>query len=148
MELVEARPWHCGAMSRRLRRDHRALLLSMDVPVHHDMRAAFDASLSCRKTLFIDGKIAAVGGVTGTALSTEGAIWLAVSEDAIVHPIRIARLFRRELDLVMQTRRRLLTIVFKEDRKGMMLAYFLGFMVKEPKEVNGREAVVMEIVRN
>jgi hypothetical protein len=38
--------------------------------------------------------------------------------------------------------------VFKEDRKGMMLAYFLGFMVKEPKEVNGREAVVMEIVRN
>jgi hypothetical protein len=145
--LVEAKPWHCGPLSRRLRREHRDLLVSMKVRIHAEMRAVFDSSLSCRKTLFVDGKMAAMGGITGTALSAEGEIWLAVSEDAVAHAVMIARIFKRELDLAMQTRRRLVTIVFKDDRKGMMLAYFLGFRVKESTRVSDRDAVIMEIVR-
>jgi hypothetical protein len=80
-------------------------------------------------------------------LSTEGEIWLAVSEEAAAHATSVARLFTRELDAAMATRRRLVTVVLKDDRKGMMLAYFLAFRVKEQIEINGHPAVVMVIER-
>jgi hypothetical protein len=146
-ELIDAKPWHCGAISRRLRREHRALLDGMKVRVHAEMREVFDSSVSCRKSLFIDGKLAAIGGITGSMLSTEGEIWLAVSEEAAAHATSVARLFKRELDAAMATRRRLVTVVLKDDRKGMMLAYFLAFRVKEQIEINGHPAVVMVIER-
>lgn len=146
VELREAKAWHCGAISRRLRRDYQALVDGVNQ--HAEMRAVFDSSLSCRKALYIDGQLAAIGGVTGTDISAEAEIWLAVSEEAVrVNPITVTRLFKRELDKVLETRRRLVTVVLKNDRRGMMLAYFLGFRVCETREINGREAAVMEIER-
>jgi hypothetical protein len=147
IELREAKLWHCGAISHRLRREHRTLLNDMKLNFHAEAREVFESSPACRKALYIDGKLAAIGGVTGTAMSREGEIWVAVTEEVLKHPVTVARLFKRELEKVMETRHRLVTLVFRDDRRGMMLAYFLGFRASESRTINGREAAVMELMR-
>lgn len=146
MAVVEGQPWHCGQMARVLRRSHRALLERMEVPVHREIRNSFDASM-WRKSLMVDGRLAAMAGICGSVSSADGVIWLALAEDIGTRPAMIARIALRFLDEIMRVKRRLTTIVLKEDRRGLLFAYFLGFRVETTTMINGAYALVMEYDR-
>ena len=141
-EIVDAETWHCGQIARRLRAEHRSLLIGHDISVHRELRDAFDASM-WRKAWFLDGRLMGIAGITGTVSSGEGNVWLAVSDEALGRPISLARLVLRGLEEVMLVKRHLTTIVLKDDRAAVRFAYFLGFHVEMQTTINGAAAMIM-----
>lgn len=141
-ELVSGEPFHAGQIARTLRLEHRELLLAMGVNLHRDLRQTFDAS-AYRRSWFVDGKLMAIGGVTGPISASEGMIWLAVNEAAMAHRLRLARLVLKLLEELSVTKRRLLTTVLLKDEAAIRFAYFLGFRSSERTSINGADVLIM-----
>lgn len=127
-EIIEARPWHCGQMVRALRSGHRAALLKLGLNAHMQLRACYDDSAFCRAWL-IDGKLAGLGGVTGTIASSTGYIWLALTEEATRHPKMIIKEARRQLEEIMTVKRQLFTTLVDADPTSRRFAEHLGFQI-------------------
>ena len=146
-EVVEAKVWHCGQMLRRLRREHMWAIACLGVDSHRELRQRFDES-SFRRAWLVDGKLAGIGGVTGSPLATEGMVWLALSHDAMRYPLEMVRESRRQLDGLMRSRRRLLTTILAGDEAAKRVAVFVGFVAAderpEPRAVSryGRRALI------
>lgn len=142
IETIEAKRYHVGRMARRLRHGHRIVMQAIGADIHRELAQTFDASMFARAWL-LDGELLALGGVTGTALSSDGMIWLAASEAALAHRTGLARMVLRQLALVLQTKRRVTALILKSDATSLSFAYFLGFRVEKTETVNGAEALVM-----
>jgi hypothetical protein len=126
-EIVEAKSWHCGAMSRRLRLEHQKAVAMIGLNSHRELRAMFDDS-TFRKAWLIDGRLAAVGGVTGPALSSWGLVWLAFTNEATKYPKAMTKEARRQIDLIMQTKHHLISSIIEGDQASERFAIFLGFV--------------------
>lgn len=126
-EIVEAKPWHCGAMSRMLRPEHHQALAALNVDPHRELRNVFDDSCF-RKACFLDGKLIALWGVTGPILSPDALVWLALSRDIKKYPMALIKEVRKQLDDIMQTKRCLIAPMFDGDEVSERFAVFLGFV--------------------
>ena len=127
-EIIEAKIHHCGMMARLLRYEHHEALARLGADPHRELRACFDQS-AFRRAWLIDGRIAALGGVTGTALAADGQIWLAASQRATRFPRAMIEEARRQLDVIMVVKRNLTTAILVGDRAAARFAVFLGFHV-------------------
>lgn len=136
--VIEAKAWHCGAIARRLRREHRNALSAAGVDIHRELRSMFDAS-AFRRAWLIDGDLAAIGGVAGTALSVTGYVWVAMTEQAARYPVALVKEARRQLGEIMGIQRELATTVIPDDPAAARLAVFLGFHVSH--EGRGQRAL-------
>lgn len=126
-EVREARVWHCGQIIRQLREEHREAVGWLGLNSHREIRDRFDASVFFRRSWFIDGRLAGLGGVVGPALSSDGMIWLALTEAACAHPFAVAREAKRQMDEIMQVKRSLFTSLIPTDRTALRFALRLGF---------------------
>ena len=127
-EIIEAKTHHCGQIIRRLRDEHQAAILGLGISSHHAIRANFDGS-TFRKAWLIDGHLAGLGGVTGPALSSEGFIWLALTNEAASHPYAVTREAIRQIAEIMILKRTLYTHLIPEDKVALRFATRLGFEV-------------------
>lgn len=127
-EIVQGKMHHCGRIVRTLREEHKAPLINLGLNPHHQLRICFDDSAFCKAWL-IDGKLAGIGGVTGPFSASDGYIWLALSQEATHYPIEIIREARRQLEMIMQTKRFLTTSLIDADRVSVRFAERLGFKV-------------------
>ena len=84
-EVIEAKRFHCGMMTRIMRRSYLTMMAQAGADPHRELRACFDQS-AFRKAWMIDGRLAALGGVIGTLASGDGMVWLALSEEATRRP--------------------------------------------------------------
>lgn len=125
--IIDAKTFHCGQMVRMLRYEHQQVVARIGIDSHRELRARFDNS-SFRRAWLIDGKLAAIGGVTGGKLSSQGYIWLAISNLAMRYPLAMIREARRQLDEIMVTKRDLLTMILDGDETSKRFAVFLGFV--------------------
>lgn len=133
LEITDAKPFHCGQIARSMRVDHHRLLLSMNVPIHRDLRSMFDGSYY-RRAAFIDGTLSAIWGVESTPVNSDGRVWLVLSQHAIKHPMTIIRQARRELTHLAGTKSCLTTTVIADDEPAIRLAIMLGFQVENDPE--------------
>lgn len=122
--VIEPKPWHVGQMLRQLRTEHADAVAGTGLNSHRELRNRFDES-SYKVGWTIDGKLAALGGVTGCSMAMMGYLWLVVSQEATRHPIPLARAVRRCLDEILQTKRVLLVSVL--DDTSIRFAFWLGF---------------------
>lgn len=135
-EIVEAKAHHCGMMARILRHDHQMAIMRLHADAHRELRRAFDQS-SFRRAWLIDGKLAALGGVAGTVASSEGTIWLAVSQAAMKHPRAMFVEAKRQLAGLMATRRSLSTHLVAGDDDAAKFALALGFAARHSEACLG-----------
>ena len=142
IEEVDAKLWHCGQLTRTLRAEHRIILEHMQVPTHRELREAFQASYICKAWL-LDGKLGAIAGVCGPAATSDGVLWMAISDEMAKHPSAVARRALKFVARVMKTKRHLSTAILDGDKAGMAFAYFLGFMVDGREPINGVPAMQM-----
>jgi hypothetical protein len=126
-EIVEAKAWHCGAMSRALRLEHQKAVAMIGLNSHRELRGMFDESIF-RKAWLIDGRLAAVGGVTGPQVSSYGIVWLAFSSAATKYPMAMVKEARRQIEFIMQTKRLLISSILDGDDASERFAIFLGFV--------------------
>gem|GEM_PF-512775 len=109
---------------------------------------AYLAQSSWSKAWIKDGKCLAVGGVTGTSLSSDGTIWLAVTKDAAKFPREALSNAFDAIDELMRTFRRLDAIIDANNRRDIRFAEYLGFDLGEPEMIEGilmrRAALRME----
>ena len=127
-ELIEARTHHCGQMARRLRAEHRAAVERVGGDVHRMIRDSFDPS-SFRRALLCDGRLIALGGVSGTLASSSGFIWLACAEEVDRYPKQLLLIVRGLLAEVMDTKRELESVVLTGDAAALRFVRHLGFTV-------------------
>lgn len=133
-EIIPGRQYHCGAMIRRLRADHRTAIASLGISPHHNLRFNFDTSMFTRAWL-IDGELAGLGGVTGSELASTGYVWLALSEKATQFPIAIVKEARRQLARIMLTKHDLVTTIIPEDKTSLRFATWFGFDLVDPTPI-------------
>src|SRR5271168_3608909 len=95
-EIREARLHDCGKMSRLIRLEHRIAVEQVRANLHAELQARYFESSFCR-SLFIDGKLAAIGGVTGPEIATHGYVWVAISQEASKYPISLVKEAKRQL---------------------------------------------------
>lgn len=124
--MRDASPHHCGGLVRALRAAQRH---AIDEPLHRSMRQAFDAS-TFRRSWYIDGKLAAVGGVIGS-LTYTGVVWLALSERAMRYPIAVCKEALRQLDALAERYDTLETLVLRADSRSVEFALRLGFVPRD-----------------
>lgn len=124
--LAEAKLHHCGQMARRLRSPQAQAMASIGLRSHAELRQRFTES-AFKRSWLIDGKLAAIGGVTGSWISSEGLVWLALSEDCARHPRQTALTARAQLAEMLETRSQVFTLMFPSDPVSMRWVKFLGF---------------------
>jgi hypothetical protein len=127
-EIIEAKPWHCGQMSRLLRREHLQALGACQV--HKELRAAFDES-GFRRACIVDGKIIALWGLVAPEASAIGVVWLAMANGIERYPLALIKEVRHQLDEMMLVRRELICTVLEEDKAAQRFAIFLGFVPRD-----------------
>lgn len=127
-DIVEAQPWHCGAMSRMLRHEHQKVLATIGLRTHHELRGAFDES-SFRRACLVDGKLVALWGVTGPLASAFGLVWLAFSNAILKkYPLTIIKEARSQIADMLLTKRKLFCTILEGDEAAARFAIFLGFV--------------------
>jgi hypothetical protein len=138
-ETSEGRAHHGGQIARHLRVGHRIALGSRAGQTHQQIRDRFDDS-SFSRAWFVDGRLAALGGVCGGIISPEGFVWLAITEAATRFPIAMTKEALKHLGDVMLIKRRLTTVVLRDDLASVRFAEALGFDTIE----TDRTAYLME----
>lgn len=126
--IIEARPYHCGQMARRMRSAQRVGLLQAGLDPHRELRARFDQSY-LRRAWLVEDRLAALGGIVGTILSPYGFVWLVLAETTRCYPRAILEEARRQLAEIMATKHELATAVVTGDAAAIRLAAMLGFHV-------------------
>jgi hypothetical protein len=115
----------CPAAPRRARARNRGF----GVHAHREIRTNFDAS-AFRRAWLIDGRLAALFGVTGALLASRGYGWLALTSDATRYPVEIVKETRRQFDQIMLTKREMVTALLPEDKTALRFATKLGFEIE------------------
>ena len=124
--VIKASRHHCGQMARRIRAEHEAGVRAVGMATHEGMAIAFLMS-SENRAWMIDGKLAAVGGVIDTFVSSTGVIWLAVAQSATRYPLAMFKTAREWLGVFGQNRRELRTTIILADKPSIRFAERLGF---------------------
>jgi hypothetical protein len=128
-EIIEARPYHCGQIVRRLRHDMHSAFFALGVDPHKELRTCFDDSY-LRKAWLIDGKLEGLGGVFGGALSSSGYIWLALSQEATRYPVAMVKEARKQMAEIATTKHSLRATVLEQDKAAERFIGRLGFHLR------------------
>lgn len=146
-EIKEAKLQHCGQMIRMLRVEHYRAVAQLGINGHQELRNRFDAS-AFRRIWTIDGRLSALGGVTGSLLDATGYVWLAMSWEAARYPIQIVREARKQLGEILGYKNRLSTRIISTDPASLRFARSLGFYVSHPLPFGAEDSIVqMEICK-
>jgi hypothetical protein len=128
--VIEGKPYHCGAIVRRMRVDHLAAVERAGMDAHRELRSIFETSC-VRKAWLVDGQLAALGGISGTQLSPLGFAWVVLTAEALRYPIEIVKETRRQLEQIMTVKRELATTIIGGDTAALRFAIYLGFHVRD-----------------
>jgi len=144
-----ARAYHCGAMSRRLRRDHVAAMPEgAPAQAHRMLRELFDQS-AVATAVYLEDELVGIYGITGLIASGKGFVWAAFSESCARHPLTFVRQAKAELAKMLETRYEIETTIIKGDVMSMRLASRLGFEWKGVIPYgNGAKLLVYSLMRN
>lgn len=129
--IIEAKPYHVGIMLRRMRAEHRAALESTGIKAHQELSRVFAASSFCRAWI-IDGRLAALGGVSGMLASGIGYVWLVLSEDAMRFKLAIVKEARKQLAEIMSTHSEIIAPLLDGDNTARRFAEHLDFSISHP----------------
>lgn len=95
INIVEARSDHIHLLGKSMNSEDRAEAQAMGKDAHKLLWRSFRSSL-IRKTIFVDGKIAAIFGCSGVIMGLVGKPWFVTSPIArTVSPIEFSRIYRK-----------------------------------------------------
>ena len=131
IEIAEARLYHCGQIARALRPAQSLGARARGADTHRELQARLSASAYAR-TCWLDGRLAALGGVMGTMAESDGLVWLAIADWATKHPRALLTAARQALIEIGATKNKLSSYIVAEDVASLRFARHLGFNTRPP----------------
>lgn len=88
---------HIGEMAKVMQNQTADIARKMGCDPKRLLWQSYRRSFMC-KTVFINGKIAAIFGISGVLYGEVGQPWLIMSDDVNAYPFKVAFIYRRELE--------------------------------------------------
>jgi len=130
--IVDAKLWHCGAMSRKLCAGRWLAYKAAGIDAKAQLRGLWAASI-VRRSCLIDGRLVAIWGLTGTILARTGHVWLVIAPEAAEHPRELVREVRAQIAEFSRDRTLRATVAM-QDGTALRFARFLGFIEDDDEE--------------
>lgn len=126
-EIIDAKPWHVGQITRTLRPEQKKLMNFSNNEIHKILTSVYQSS-AIKKALIVDGKLLAIWGVIGTLSSFNGFIWMVISEEGERAPVKVARIARKLIEEYSEIYSTLVTTFQIEDLTAKRFLKFVGFI--------------------
>lgn len=145
-QIVEARPYHCGQIVRRMRTAHLEALAPTGKNPHRELRDIMGRSLFA-KTCVMDGKPVAMWGVCGTLLGNGAYAWLILSNDVLAYRVSLMKEAVRQMKIIISQYGEVATTVLGTDDAALRFATFLGFHDRHDDDIPLARKDVADLVR-
>lgn len=139
-EIMEATPAHVMALKERLRDDDRDELQCAGQTSAKALWRSYRASI-VRRTVMVDGIVAAVGGCGGSVLAGVGQPWLLTAPQIERIPVSFVREGRDEVQRLLGLFPRLENIVLERYGRACRFLTVLGFQLDEARPMGPRGAM-------
>lgn len=126
--IVDAEAEHVKMLCASLRSDDLDEISRFGVSPRRGLWRSFRVSL-LRRAAFVDGEIAAMWGVGGTVLGSEGIVWLMTSDAIERAPFAFVREARSEVATMLQIWPRLVGMVSPDYARAVKFLSLLGFSI-------------------
>lgn len=130
-KIVETQPSHLSALANNLRPDDAREIENGGWGVRQGIWRSY-RSATMRKTVLIDGEVAAVYGVGGVVLSGIGTPWLLTTAAVERYPLGSTLLARQELAAMLTMYPVLRNVVDASYHRAVRILQLLGFSMSDP----------------
>lgn len=128
--IVETTPKHIRQLAGAIDEVTAKTAASIGLTPHQALWRSYKQSIIC-KTAFINGKIAAIWGISGVIFADTGQPWLVMSPDIEEYPFRVAFRYRKELEKMQMMFPILEEYVDETNGKAIRMLELMGFVVSK-----------------
>lgn len=137
IEIIPAMPQHVLELRSTLREADICEVMRFGLPLRKAMYRSFKNSIFSRVAL-VDGKIAALWGLSGILLGETGHPWLLTgTQSEAVSPLTFARIYKREVEEMITHFPVLTNWVDAGYNKSVRLLEMIGFTLDDPMPIHG-----------
>jgi len=141
LEIIPTTRAHIYELIDTIRDDDKREIEAWGCTCARGIWTSYKASL-VTKTALIDGKVAGVWGLGGTALGFTGRPWfLSTPEIYKISPLQVAKIYRREALKMFDIFSRLENYVDANYPEAIRLMKIAGFSIEEPKPIGYNKAM-------
>jgi hypothetical protein len=132
IEIIDSLPEHVSQLCHSMRENDAREATCLGLLPHHELWRSYRKSI-LRRTVFIDGEIAAMWGVVGTPLGIRGCPWFITGRPCDkVSPVLFALAYRQELRVARRLFPLLVNYVHAEYNGSVRLLALMGFKLGPP----------------
>lgn len=133
IRIEETTAAHVRQLGDRLRPEDLREVEAFGFPTNKALWRTFKGGIM-RRTVFIDGELAACWGCGGVPLSAEGRPWLLTTAVADkISPLKFVRIYQEEVFKMLQVFPKLVNWCDARYDKAMRLLDIIGFRIGEPE---------------
>lgn len=147
IQIIPSTAAHVSMLGHSLREADANEVMSLGLLPHRALWQSFRNSL-VRKTIFVDGLIAGIGGLGGTPMGNVGRPWLLTGPQAeLVSPIVYTRLFKSHVKEMLMMFPILENFVAADYHKAVRLLEVCGFRIYDAVPLGENGALFRKFVR-
>lgn len=130
VEIMNTVPAHIREMASAMHHQTAETALRLGEEPKKLLWRSYKQSIIC-KTVFINGKIGAVFGISGILLGEIGRPWLVMSDEVNDYPLKVAFVYRQELKKMQKMFPCLEEYVDASNTKAIRMLELVGFKVSK-----------------
>ena len=127
---LETTPLHLRMMSEAMESASAETAVKMGLTPLKALWSSYRQSIIC-KSAFIDGKLAAIWGVSGSMFGDTGRVWLVLTPETQQYPFRVAFRYRKEINKMLDMFPILEEYVPEGNEKSIRMLELMGFKVSK-----------------
>lgn len=128
--IVDTAPYHLREMAQTMQADSANTAKKMGLTPLKALWSSYRQSLIC-KSAFIDGKLAAIWGISGSMFGEIGKPWLVLTPETQQHPMRVAFRYKKEINKMLNMFPILEEWVPETNEKSIKMLELMGFKVSK-----------------
>lgn len=147
INIIATLPMHLREMVEVMRPEDRNEILAFGISPEKALWRSYKSSI-VRRTAYIDGKIAAIWGVSGAFMGEIGQPWLLTSDQVKkISPLRFTRIYQKEVKEMFKVFPKLANIVDSSYTSAIRLLEIVGFKVSAPESFGKHGALYRKFER-
>lgn len=128
--IVDTCPYHLREMATAMQSDSADTAYKMGLTPLKALWCSYRQSIICKSAL-IDGKLAAIWGVSGNMFSEIGKPWLVLTPETQEYPMRVWFRYRKEISKMLEMFPILEEFVPESNEKSIRMLEIMGFKISK-----------------